>query len=255
MAIQTLSTTPRVVRDGQTGSAIASDFIRIRLEGEEELIAALLRAAIRAGVEAQKPLNEACKRALDPVMKRYKDSLPQVTGNLYRSVKIRGIRKQRARGVGAAIGGPTHVIGGGGKTGKEWDVEKKGAGNHAWLVEFGTGRRKAGTQGRRTPINVHQRINGRFRRIGDGTQWFRDDEFDRLGKGKYLIMSSWNDRPGFRGKGYPGEFIMALESGETYGAMKAGHYMENAIRSAQGEAQRTLIEAIRRQVDIIGRAA
>lgn len=255
MAIQTLSTTPRVVRDGQTGSAIASGFISIRLEGQEELIAALLRASIRAGIEARGPLNAACREALKPIMEAYKQSIPQVTGNLARSVKIQNIRGQRARGVGAAIGGPAHVIGGGGKKGKAWDVETQGAGNHAWLNEFGTGRRKAGTQGRRTPINVHQRINGRFRRIGDGTQWFRDDEFDRLGKGNYLVMSSWNDRPGFRGKGYPGEFLMALESGDTYGAMPAGGYMEKAIQGTQNAALRTLLDALRGQVEKIGRAA
>lgn len=252
MAIPILGTTPRDLGGGRTGAQAAGDFIRIRLEGEQELIASLLRAATRAGVEATKPLNEACKAAMRKVMEQYKRGISDVTGNLRRSVQVRGIKGQRARGVGVAVGGPTHRV-----AGKEWDVEEKGAGNHAWLVEFGTGRRRPGTQGRRTPISVHQRINGRFRRQGDSTQWVSNDEFDRLGRGNYFIMSSFREptRQKRRGSGYPHDFIMALESGQTYGAMRPQSLMENAIRSASRPALNTLIEAIRGQIEKIARAA
>lgn len=252
MAIPIPGTTPRDVGGGRTGLDTVGDFIRIRLEGQEELIAALLRAATRAGRDATKPLNDACRAAMKPIMETYKNSIPVVTGNLRRSVQIRGTRGRKIPGVGVAIGGPTHA-----KSGKEWDVEVKGAGNHAWLKEFGTGRRKPGTQGRRTLVNVHQKINGRYRRVGDGTQWVRNDDFDKLGAGNYFIMSSYNEptRKAGRGKGYPHDFVMALESGGTYGAMPASNSMQNAIRSSSTPALNTLIAALKQQIESIQRAA
>lgn len=250
MGIPILGTIPRDVGGGFTGTQAVADFIKIRMEGEEELIAALLRAAVRAGVEARGPLNAACKEALKPIMQKYKENVPQVTGNLHRSIEIRNIKGQRARGVGAAIGGPTHV-----KTGKEWDVETKGAGNHAWLVEFGTGRRRPGTQGRRTLINLHRKTNKGFRRIGDSTQWVRNDEFDRLGRGNYFIMSSYNSPNRKRGQGYPHDFFMAIEPGETYGEMPARHAMQRALGQARSAAMSTLTDALRAQIAKITRAA
>lgn len=121
MAIQILGTAPRTVRGGQTGRQIAGGFASVTAQGGQELVEALLRAATRAGVEATKPLNDACKIALQPVMEAYKGLIPQVTGNLHRSVAIRNIKNQKSKGVGAAIAGPAHV-----KSGREWDVLTKG---------------------------------------------------------------------------------------------------------------------------------
>lgn len=250
MAIVTPSTTQRIVRDGQTGSSIAGGFLSFSVDGLEDLVANLLRAAVTVGADANKPLNAACREALKPVMKTYAESINEVTGNLKRSVTVRNFKKKTLPGVGGAIGGPRHF-----KEGDKWDVEKRGAGNHAWLHEFGTGPRRPGTQGRRTLVNVHQRINGRFRRVGDGTQWVRNDEFDRLGRGNFFIMSSYNSRENFRGRGYPGEFLMALESGDTYGAMPPGRKMEEAIQGSRGAVMNTLMQAIQRQIDKIPRAA
>jgi hypothetical protein len=250
MAIVTPSTTQRIVRGGQTGSSIAGGFLSFRVEGLDDLVANLLRASVRAGIDAQKPLNDACRKGAQKVMAAYAQSLPTVTGNLKRSVTVRQFRKKTRPGVGGAIGGPVHV-----KEGEEWDVLKRGAGNHAWLHEFGTGPRRPGTQGRRTLVNVHQRINGRFRRVGDGNQWLRNDEFDRLGRGNFFIMSSYEKRKNFRGRGYPGEFLMALESGDTYGAMPAAGKMEAAIRSSGSAVMSTLMQALADQVDKVSRAA
>jgi len=246
MAVQTLNTTPRLI-GGRTGKDIVGGFVQITLQGQDELIAALLRAAIRAGKEATPALNTACRKAMQRVMEEYKNSVPEVTGNLRKSVQIRGLKNQRARGVGAAIGGPAHV-----KSGKEWDVEVKGAGNHAWLVEFGTGRRRPATQGRRTYINVHQKINQRFSRVGDKKNWFNNEEFERMGRGFYFIMGSRDEptRQARKGSGYPHDFgPFAIGPNETYGAMPARRAMENAIQKAAPAAMNILTEAIREQIN------
>jgi HK97 gp10 family phage protein len=246
MAVVIPGTTPRDVGGGRTGLEVTQGFVSIRLEGQDELIAALLRAAIRVGEEASKPLNAACREAMRPIMEKYKSFVPDVTGNLRKSVKVQGLRRQRARGVGAAIGGPSHV-----KSGKEWDVEVKGAGNHAWLVEFGTGRRRPATQNRRTYINVHQKINQRFTRVGDKTSWFNNEEFERMGRGFYFVMGSRDEptRQARKGSGYPHDFgPFAIGPNETYGAMPARRAMERAIAASRADSLRTLIAAIQGQI-------
>lgn len=84
-------------------------------------------------------------------------------------------------------------------------------------------------------------MNGSFRRIGDSKSWVRNDEFDRAGRGVYFVMSSQREP---RKK----PFFLALRSGDTYGAMPAGHAMERAIQATRTRAQATLIEAIKQQV-------
>lgn len=238
MAIQILGTTART-----PGSSVG--FVSITAEGQREVVEALLRAATRAGRDATKPLNDACREAMKPVMEAYKNIVPDVTGNLSKSVQIRGVKSQRAKGVGVAVGGPTHV-----KSGKEWDVAIKGAGNHAWLVEYGTGRRRPGTQGRRTYVNVHQKINGKFRRIGDSTNWVNNQQFERMGRGFYFVMSSHDEptRQARRGSGYPHDFFMAIGPGETYGSMPATHAMQQAIERTRSKAMNTLVEAVQAQI-------
>jgi hypothetical protein len=255
MAVPIQGTTPRILSSGQTGREQTEGFISIRLEGVDDLIQALLRAATQVGEDATPRLNAACKVAMREVMENYKRLLPDVTGNLKKSVKVRGIKNQRARGVGVAIGGPQHVVSGGGKSGDEWDVEVKGAGNHAWLYEFGTGARRPSTQGRRTYLNVHQKINGRFRRIGDTNKdWFDNEQFERMGRGFYFIMSSAKEgtRDARRGSGYPHDFgPVAIAPGETYGAMPASNAMERAILASRGDALGILTDAIRNEINKI----
>jgi len=255
MAVPIQGTTPRILSSGQTGREQTEGFISIRLEGVDDLIQALFRAATQVGEDATPRLNAACKVAMQEVMDNYKRLLPDVTGNLKKSVKVRGIKNQRAKGVGVAIGGPQHVVGGSGKSGKEWDVEVKGAGNHAWLVEFGTGRRRPSTQNRRTYINVHQKINGRFTRINDRSKkWFDNEQFEKMGRGYYFIMGSRDEptRKARQGSGYPHDFgPFAIGPNETYGAMPPSNAMERAILASRGDAMGILTDAIRNEINKI----
>ena len=253
MAVPILGTTSRVLPTGQTGREAAEGFIQIRLEGVDDLINALFRAATQVGENATPRLNAACKKAMQDVMNNYKRIIPDVTGNLRKSVRVRGIKNQRAKGVGVAIGGPQHVVGGAGKDGKEWDVEVKGAGNHAWLYEFGTGARRPSTQNRRTYINVHQKINGRFNRINDRSKkWFDNEQFEKMGRGYYFIMGSRDEptRKARQGSGYPHDFgPFAIGPNETYGAMPPSNAMERAILASRSSSLAILTDAIRNEIN------
>lgn len=250
MAIITPNTRPRVLENGQTGLERANSFIRMRTEGAADVIEALLKLATRAGVDATKPLTDAAKRAAKPVMELYKENISEVTGNLQRSVQIRDGKKKYA-GVGIAVGGPVHV-----KEGKEWDVLKKAAGNHAWLYEFGTGTRKPGTQGRKPLMYVHQRVNGRMSRKGDASSLFNNTQFEQMGRGYYFLMGSKNNphperktgRGAFVKKRGGGTRPMVLGPGDTYGAMPAEHAMEKAINRGKSQATQTLIAEIKKHM-------
>lgn len=250
MAVPIPGTTPRLLESGQTGAQRAGQFVGVRFTGIQALTQELLRLSTRLGEDGIKPLTDAAKKAARPIMELYKENISDVTGNLSRSVAVRpGINKYP--GVGIAVGGPVHV-----KDGKNWDVEKKGAGNHSWLVEFGTGPRRAGTQGRRTYLNVHQRINGKMSRVNSSGNAFNNQEFERMGRGYYFLMGSINEDHPERREGR-GAFVKTaggksrpytLGPGETYPAMPASHAMENAIKrgrtQAFGELERQLVKLI-----------
>lgn len=249
-----------VVIPGTTVRTPNAGFIAIQTAGARELGAALLRAANRAGKDATKPLTAAAVKAMGPVMERYKQNITNVTGNLKKSVRIKQ-GKKKYDGLGIAVGGPIHVV-----DSKEWDVEKKGAGNHAFLAEFGTGPRRPGTQGRRTYLNVHQTINGRMNRVPNRGRAFDNKDFERMGRGFYFLMSSFKEptRQAKKGSGYPHDFLpdgqggirpYAIAPGETYGAMPARHWMQKAIQQAGPAALSTLMAALRAEVEKIARAA
>lgn len=252
MAVQIPGTTPRILEGGQTGSQAAAGFVTVQTAGARDLARELLRLAARAGEDATKPLTNAAKKAAHQVMDLYKENISDVTGNLRRSVTVRQGRNTYP-GTGIAVGGPAHAV-----AGKEWDVEKKAAGNHAWLVEFGTGRRKAGTQGRRTYLKVHEKINGRFRRIGEGNgTTFNNKQFDNMSRGYYFLMGSKNEEHTERRTGR-GAFVKksdgstrpyTLGPGDTYGAMPAEHAMQKAIQRGSGPALRTLMAEIQKYID------
>jgi len=250
MAVQIPGTTPRILESGLTGSQAASGFVTVQTAGARDFARELLRLATRAGVGATKPLTESAKKATRYVMDLYRENISDVTGNLRRSVTVRA-GKNSYEGVGIAVGGPAHVV-----AGKEWDVEKKAAGNHAWLVEFGTGRRRAGTQGRRTYLNVHQRINGKMSRVPNGGQPFNNKQFERMGRGYYFLMGSSNEEHPERRSGR-GAFVKTsdgktrpytLGPGETYPAMPASHAMQEAIRRGSGPALGVLIAEIKKHM-------
>lgn len=251
MAVVIPGTTPRILEGGQTGAQRAGQFVTVGTAGARELARKLLRASTRFGRDATKPLTDAAKAAMKPVMDRYiqKARSNAVSGNLARSVQVKP-GKRKYEGVGIAVGGPVHVV-----NSDKWDVEKKGAGNHAFLVEFGTGRRRPATQGRRTYLNVHQRINNSFRKVPNAGSPFDNEQFERMGRGFYFIMGTKNNPHRKQGSGYPHDFIMALSPGQTYAPMPAKHWMEQSIREGSGPALQTLLAALRQQIEPLQRAA
>lgn len=229
------------------GSSVGGLF-QVQTAGARELSRALLRAATRCGREATGPLTEAAKKAAVPIIQAYQEQINQVTGNLYRSVRVKPGKKKHP-GVGIAVVGPVHKV-----DGKEWDVEKKGAGNHAFLVEFGTGPRRPATQNRRTYLNVHQLINGRMHKVANGGRPFDNTQFERMGRGYYFLMGSKNNPQRSSG---PGAFVkdsnggtrpMAIGPNETYGAMRPQNAMQKAIKRAAPATLSALMAALNTQI-------
>lgn len=256
MAVNIPGTIPRLFDGGQTGAQRAQAFSRVRLEGAEELVLALIRLSTTFGEDASVPLTAAAKKAARPIMGLYAENISDVTGNLRRSIDVRGPKKKYPA-VGIAVAGPVHVV-----NGKEWDVEKKGAGNHGYLYEFGTGPRKPGSLKRRAYVNVHQRINGRFRQTSNPNafangKWFNNEQFENLGRGYYFLMGSINEQhPARRGSG-PGAFYKkgdgktrpyTLSPGETYPAMPASHAMEQAINRGKTQSFSVLEKELRKLI-------
>ena len=122
---------------------------------------------------------KAVKSAAEIIKKAYKSKINNVTDNLSKSMDTR-IRQYD--GATVAITGPR-------VTGPVGADPEMGSGNHAFLIEFGTERRKPGTQGRRTYVNVHQMINGKMKRAGT----FNDEQFANMGRGYYFLMGSKNE--------------------------------------------------------------
>lgn len=255
MAVNIPGTLPRDVGGGLTGAQRVSSFVNVRTDGIRDLARSLLRAATAMGADATKPLTAAAKEAAVPVMAAYKSNINDITGNLKRSVRVQAGQK-RYEGVGIAVAGPVHV-----KNADEWDVLKKGAGNHAWLYELGTGRRKPGSQNRRTYVNVHQSINGRMNRVSNerGGLAFDNEQFERMGRGYYFLMGSINVAQRKSGKGAfvpdgkGGTRPFFLASGDTYGEMKPSRAMERAIQQASPAALNALRDAINAQISKLTR--
>lgn len=218
---------------GSPSADRATGFLRITTRGVEEVIKQIERAA---GAVGERDLKSAVRDGMNIIAKAYRDRLPaDVTGNLRKSVGRK--TKVYSSGVVAGIVGPRHRV-----SGKEWDVnEIKGAGNHSWLVEYGSKPRRPGTNSRRTYVNVHRRINGKMSRSSGS---MTDTQFANASRGYYFIMSSYNEptRKKNKGKGYPHDFLMTLHPGETYPGMPDQHPMERAIISSERRA-RGAIEA------------
>ena len=249
MAVRIPGTIPRTFAGGQTGAQRAAGFARVDTVGARELAGALLRAATAAGVDATGPLTAAAKEAARPIAEAYKRNIHSVTGNLRRSVRVNA-GKRKYPGIGIAVMGPIHVV-----NSDEWDVEKKGAGNHAFLAEFGTGRRRPATQGRRTYLNVHEKINGRFTRVPNNGRAFDNEQFERMGRGFYFLMGSKNVPQRKTG---PGAFVPDGKGGtrpyflgpnETYGEMPEKNWMQKAIQQSGPAALNSLLNALRKRVD------
>jgi hypothetical protein len=257
MAIRLDTTIPRDVGGGQTGVQRAEGFARIRTEGIADMARKLVNLAQQMGAsdDGQRFLDQSATEASKPLVGLYRENVSDVTGNLGRSATTKRGRK-KYQGVGIAITGPSH------KKAKpdEWKLEttppaaEKAAGNHAWLVEFGTGRRKPGTQGRRTLLNLHDKVNGK---MSKRSRVFNDEQFSRMSRsgGVFFIMGSKYTQGRSHGSGYPHDFIMALGPNQTYGAMDAQHPMEKAIKIGAPVVQRKLVDAVQKRISRLGGTA
>jgi hypothetical protein len=238
MAIVTPNTVPRILDGGLTGRETASAFARVQITGVNEFAARLQKAADAMGKDQSAFFLRAVRNASLPIKVGYINKVRDVTGNLRKSVQTR--TRNYGNGVYVAVTGPA-------QSGNRGSDPEEGSGNHAFLVEFGTGRRKPGTQGRRTYVNVHQQINGRMKR----TQTMNDEQFARSGSGYYFIMGSKNEptRQARAGSGYPHDFgPITLGPGDTIAPMPAQHAMENTIRESANVVQTLLNNAISRRM-------
>jgi len=223
---------------GSTGKSLAEGFVTVKTAGIRELAEELQMLAAKMG--EPKALEDAVKKAAEHIRRGYRSKVGNVTGNLRKSVRIKTKTYDAAT---VAIVGPWQSGNAGSREGAE-------SGNAAWLVEFGTDRRKPGTKGRRTYLNVHQMINGKMRRHSSAN----NQQFANMAKGYYFLMGSINEatRQAAMGKGYPHDFgytdgkmhPVTLHPGEDYGAMPARHAMEQTIGEQQTAVFNTLKAAI-----------
>lgn len=212
---------------GSTAKALTKGFVTVQTAGIRELAKQLERIAAEVGkpVEMEKIVRKAAKRIEDG----YKARVGDVTGNLKKSVKT---ETRLYQNVTVAVTGPA-------QTGNKGASEKQASGNHAWLLEFGSGPRRPGSRSRRAYVNVHQMINRRMTSRGS----VNDSQFRNMSKGYYFLMGSKNEptRQAREGSGYPHDFgytngkhhPVVLHPGETYGAMPAKHPMEKTIQQEQ----------------------
>lgn len=248
MAVQIDATVPRSFDGLRTARQIAEGFVNVQTAGAREVARRLEEMAAKSGRSATPLLEKAAIQASKPLRDAYKKNVGDVTGNLAKSIRTQK-SKNRYPGVGIAVTGP--VV-----TGPVGASLENGSGNHAWLVEFGSGPRKPGTQGRRTYVNVHQMINGKMRR----TTTANDEQFSKMGRGYYFLMGSINEqtRQSKMGSGYPHDFgsdspgemhPITRGPGDTIKPMPALKPMERAINDTASQVLSGLIDALQRQVD------
>jgi hypothetical protein len=236
------SPTPRYV-GGESSLERTKGFVTIQTAGVREMAKELERLA---GNASPRLLMDAVVKASQPIAIKYAAAARQMqaTGNLADSVTTEKRSYTRAA---VAITGPR-------QTGPVGSSDSAVSGNHAWLVEFGSGRRKPGTQGRRTYINVHQMINRRMRLHSSSN----NDQFAKMSRGYYFLMGSI-DEPTRQGKGrsgYSRDFMLGVDGksgeqhpitlhpGETIAPMPAYHLMEKTIQSTAGAVQSLLFAEI-----------
>ena len=247
MAIEIESTQPRTT-GGRTSAQIADSFIIIQTAGAREFAKQLEVMALRAGQDPGGLRAAAVKHAAKIIEDGYKSRVHEVTGNLQKSVTTK-IKQYEGATVG--IVGPR-------VTGAVGANQETGSGNHSWLLEFGTGPRKPGSQGRRTYVSVHQAINGKMRRAGT----FNNEQFERMGRGYYFLMGSINERTRQRrkGSGYPHDFgsyqpgemfPVFLKPGESLAPMPAKAPMQKTISESSSAVLKALIDNMKNYIQTL----
>lgn len=226
-----------------TAKSLAEGFVTVRTAGIRELAEKLKKMAEDAGKPDR--LKAIVKAAAKIIERDYAQRVGDVTGGLKNSLDTRTKVYESAV---VAITGPR-------QTGPVGSTDTQASGNHAWLVEFGSGRRRPGTEGRRTYINVHQAINGKMKRHSSAN----DQQFANMSRGYYFLMGSIREptRQARQGTGYPHDFgfsggkqhPITLHPGDDYGAMPAKHPMEKTIQSQQQAVFNNLKSAIQNTID------
>lgn len=241
---------------GQTGLDTLKGFVVVQTAGAREVAQKLYDMAKRALEDPDRFLEKAAIEASRPLKDGYKSRVVDATGNLRKSVTTaRG--RTRYPGVGIAVTGPR-------LTGTGSATESGGSGNHAWIIEFGTPRRRPGTNNRRTYVNVHQAINGRMsRRQGPINGAFDDEQFARAGKGYYFLMGSLRERggpgtkysrdfagPGEGGDGRP-QHPITLQPGQTIAGVPAQHIMQKTIAAEASNVQSLLMQRLNHYINTL----
>ena len=233
---------------GGTALESANQFVRISTSGVRDLVKRLEELANKATTPAilRKAVRTASKPLFDDYTNRAKSH--EATGNLAASVTRK--YKDYPEGV-VCILGPR-------QTGPVGSTDTARSGNHAWLVEFGTNARKPGTQGRRTYINVHQRINGKMTRAGS----FNNQQFEQMGRGYYFLMGSINEpsRQGGGKAGYSKDFMLGkdgrsgeqhpitLRPGDTLAPMPKLELMQKAISATDRQVFNILKKTLEAEI-------
>lgn len=238
MSITQSNPTPRLI-GGVSSKDSTNAFVRVSMEGLEDVFERMknLGLSITAKQKA-----DAVRKASRPILEGYKEQakMHEATGNLAKSTKTI-TRDYRNGDVAVAVTGPE-------QTGSAGASSKRASGNHAWLVEWGSSRRKPGSQNRRAYINIHQSINGKMQRHSSGN----DEQFNRMGRGYYFLMGSINEPTRQSGgrAGYSRDFMLGttgqsgkqhpitLGPNDTIAPMPALHLMEKTIarKSSQVKA-------------------
>jgi len=247
----------RVLSSGLTAKKTAEGFVGVRVNGIREL-AQQLQGFVGV-LESDAVLFNAVESGAKIIGDDYKRraSIHMATGNLAKSVDSKKKRYENKSGgvVAVAIVGPK-------STGNGGASEEGGSGNHSFLIEFGTGARRPGTQGRRTYVNVHQKINGRMgpmRKVGR----MNDEAFANAGRGYYFLMGSLRERasqpagrpgysrdfagPGPRGDGRP-QHPITLKPGEVIAPMPAHHWMQESIANHRMNVYNQVVRVLRNAV-------
>jgi hypothetical protein len=243
MALYRHNATPRDI-DGTTALHQLNQFVTIRTSGVRNLYEQLDKMLGEALSDAI--LKHAVRTASKIVEETYKNKARQhvATGNLAKSVTTMPRNYKNANGSRAVVDvtGPRQTGNVGSQPGQE-------SGNHSWLVEFGSGPRRPGTENRRTYVNVHQLVNRKMR-LHPGKS-MNDKQFANAGAGYYFLMGSLRERgPGnsysrdFAGTGPNGDgrkqHPITLKPGETIAPMPAMHLMRDTITECQADVLRTL---------------
>lgn len=235
---------------GGTGLERASSFIVVRTAGVRELVEQL--KALASVAESDRVLARAVRAGSRIIADDYRTIAERhaATGNLGNSVKIYK-RSYRNRSGGKAVVDVVGPL----QTGPVGTTPGQASGNHAWLVEFGTDRRRPGTKGRRTYVNVHVMVNRRMTLHRPGIS-MNDEQFAKAGRGYYFLMGSKYERarqPTAR-SGYSRDFSdsngtreqhpITLKPGETIGAMPGLHIMEDVINATQADVLREMSDVL-----------